>query len=384
MKKVGLIIHSESSQGGIDQYSKSMVDAAKKSNTYKYILFTNQEDRRFDNEEIEVRKFIRRKDNFFRKISKKLSLIYKKLGRFYLSSREREKFNDIDLFICPTTSLYPHYFLDKPFLFTLHDLQERYFPKFFSISERLKRYIIKKNLSITSAGIICESNSVKNDIINFFGLPEEKIHVVQAPPPQKFLNYNFEKKTFAKVRSKYHLENNYLYYPAHTWYHKNHLRLIEAFNLITKKFDQIDLVLSGAPKNNFPNIKEKISELGLENRVHYLGYVDYGDLPYLYKMSEMLVMPTLFESISIPIYEAFALKVPVCCSNVTGLPEQVDDAALIFDPFNIDDIVKKIEELLNDKQKVSEIVNKGYEKITNLSHSDYSDRLDYLLNRVFK
>ena len=63
----------------------------------------------------------------------------------------------------------------------------------------------------------------------------------------------------------------------------------------------------------------------------------------------MLVMPTLFESVSIPIYESFFLKVPVCASNVVDLTEQVGGSGILFDPNDSYDISKKISILLNNE-----------------------------------
>jgi len=161
---------------------------------------------------------------------------------------------------------------------------------------------------------------------------------------------------------------------------KNHLKLIEAFKLVVEKYNDIYLVLTGAKKNNYKNIVKKIEELGLENKVLHLGYVDYKDLPYLYKMSVMLVMPSLFESVSIPVYVAFALKVPVCASNVCAIPEQVEDAGLLFDPNDEKDIAKKILILLEDEVLRNEIAKKGYKRIVNFNHEEYMKSLLDVLN----
>ena len=118
--------------------------------------------------------------------------------------------------------------------------------------------------------------------------------------------------------------------------------MLEPFKLDLEQYNDIHLVLTGARQNNYQNVSSKITELELESKVLHLGYIAYEDLPYLYKMSEMLVMPTLFKSISIPIYEAFALKVPVCASNVVALPEQVGEAGLLFDPNNTTEMANKI------------------------------------------
>ena len=66
------------------------------------------------------------------------------------------------------------------------------------------------------------------------------------------------------------------------------------------------------------------------------GLTGATPMPYLYKLSTTSVMPTLFESISLPIWEAFYFGVPVVSSNVCALPEQVVNAGLLFDPYNIE------------------------------------------------
>ena len=116
----------------------------------------------------------------------------------------------------------------------------------------------------------------------------------------------------------------------------------------TERYPDLHLVFSGSKQNNQGNVVERIHELGLEGRVRILGYVDSADIPALYSLSRMLVLPTLFESISIPVYEAFALGVPVCSSNVVALPEQIDNAGLLFDPNNPSDIASKIAQILDD------------------------------------
>jgi glycosyltransferase involved in cell wall biosynthesis len=112
-----------------------------------------------------------------------------------------------------------------------------------------------------------------------------------------------------------------------------------------------------------------------------LGYIDYEDIPYLYKMAQMLVMPTLFESVSIPIYEAFALGVPVCCSNVVALPEQVGDAALIFDPNDSADMAEKMVQLLRDRPLAAELAIRGKQRVRRFDHKEYAAKILSIINR---
>ena len=120
---------------------------------------------------------------------------------------------------------------------------------------------------------------------------------------------------------------------------------------------------------------DKIAKSKSSCRIKYLGYIDYSELPYLYKASEFLVMPSLFESISIPIYESFSLKVPVVCSNITSLPEQVGDAALTFDPLNIKDISDKMLMYLNNHNLKKQMSVKGHKRIQGFNHSEYCKKL---------
>ena len=153
------------------------------------------------------------------------------------------------------------------------------------------------------------------------------------------------------------------------------LNIKQAFKIVSKTFDDVHLILTGSKTNNYNNLMQRIDELSLQDRVKHLGYIDYEDLPYLYKMSQFLVMPTLFESVSIPIYEAFALEVAVCSSNVVALPEQVGDAGLIFNPNDIYDMAANMIKYLSDESLLKEKARLGFEKVKGFNHENYSTKL---------
>ncbi len=376
MKKIGILTYYPMHGGGIFQYIQSMIDALKHDSSNQYIIFTDEDDTRFDQSGLEVRKVKPSNRSALNQLFIFFQLWSGLRNATFISKTEKKAFADIDLFLSPATSVYPHLFLKKPYIFTLHDMQEKYYPQAFTKSERWKRDLRNKALSRDAKAIICESNYVKNDIVNFLKAEEKKIAVIQSPPPDFLLNYSTEEKKFSQVREKYGLPANYIFYPAQCWFHKNHIKLVEAFEQVIKKSpEEVHLVLSGSQQNNYNNLMKKIAELNLESRVKHIGYIDYEDIPYLYRMSQMLVMPTLFESVSIPIYEAFALGVPVCCSNVVALPEQVGDAALIFDPHDIEDMSEKIVLLLRDKNLAETLVTKGKLRVNNFDHKNYLNKI---------
>ena len=374
--------------GGVIQYAESMFNALSINEEKEYILFLLKGDDSHDSLKLEKRKvdMLGRKKlyphilGFMLRVNL-LSLLPRDISRqLCFSQGEIDSYQDIGLFVSPVPCFYPHYFLKKPYIMTVHDFQEKYFPEYFTIKERVIRYIINKFSIKYCTHIITESRYVKKDIINFYNYDPIKISVLPSPPPMAFMDMKYSKRKLNFIKKKYKLPDCYIFYPAQYWYHKNHIKLLEAFKLISNKYNKLYLVLTGSKENNYKNIIRKIEELGLKENVIQLGYIEYADLPGLYKMSRMLIMPTLFESISMPIYEAFMLKVPVCCSNVVSIPEQVGDAGLLFNPENPCDIAEKALALLDDEILGKELAEKGYSKVKDYNHKSYATKLKKIIN----
>jgi glycosyltransferase involved in cell wall biosynthesis len=380
MKKIGILAFGDKYSGGIYQYTQSIIDALKEDKTNAYIIFCNKDDDRFDNYALEVRKIDKSKSSLIKKFIKVLQLLFFIRRPWFFTKNELDSFEDINMFLSPTILAYPHFYMNKPFVFTLHDMQERYYPKFFSKYENILRWLNNRTLARSADKIICESNFVKNDIVEFTGVNGGKINIIQSPPPEIFLNYKFEEAQFEVVKDKYRLPEKFIFYPAQCWFHKNHIKLVEAFKIVLNKQDNVYLILTGSQQNNYSNLIQRIDELGLNDKVKHLGYIDYKDLPYFYKMSQFLIMPTLFESVSIPIYEAFSLAVAVCSSNVVALPEQVGDAGLIFNPNDVNDIAFKMLMYLNKEDFRKEKADLGFERVRGFNHQAYRAKLLKTLN----
>mgnify|MGYP003682144337 FL=1 len=381
LNKIGILTFAANNDNGVLNYTKSLIDALKNDSTNKYILFCNHNDDRYDNYDLEIRKLCKSNNYLIKRIIYLIQFIFLIRKPYMLTKDEINLFHDINFFISPAVSAYPHYFLNKPFVFTLHDMQEKYYPYYFTLYERFRRWISNKTLVKCAYKIICESDHVKNDIINFTKTRPEKIVIIQSPPPENLINFVFTDSQLIKIKSKYNLPKKYIFYPAHSWPHKNHLKLVEAFSKINDEYDDIYLILTGNINSNYKNILKRIDELGLAKKIRHLGCISYEELLYVYKMSIMLVMPTLFESVSIPIYESFFLKVPVCASNVVALPEQVGDAGILFDPNDVFDMAKKISILLKDETLRNEKMALGFEIVSNFNHKEYKDKLMAVLNQ---
>ena len=379
LKKIGILAFVNKDAGGVYQYTQSLIDALAKDKTNKYIIFVDSNSGNINSYNLEVRKVNTSRPNAVVRILKAIQLLMQ-IKTSFLENVKKTDYNDIDLFFCPRVIMYTQFFAVKPFILTLHDLQEYYFPEFFSFQERIVRFVTTRFLSRKAEKIICESNYVKSDIIKFLKIDDEKIVVLPAPPPANVMNIKITEEQKLTVKQKYNLPVNYIFYPAAFWQHKNHINLIEAFKILTEKHPDLNLVLSGSKQKNYSAVLNKIDELKIKDKIFLPGYVDYEDLPYLYALSKMLVMPSLFESISIPILEAFALKVPVCASNILAIPEQVGDAAFLFNPEDKEEMARQIDVLLCDDKLRNEIGEKGYNRLKQFSHEDYRKKILEFIN----
>src|SRR6185437_6028064 len=111
-----------------------------------------------------------------------------------------------------------------------------------------------------------------------------------------------------------------VFYPAQFWRHKNHARLIDAFEFVISREPNLSLVLTGNKGEEFASVMRRIESAGLKQTIKHLGYVEQEVLQAVYQLAVALVMPSLYESVSIPIFEAFQLGTPVAAANVLSLP----------------------------------------------------------------
>jgi len=121
--------------------------------------------------------------------------------------------------------------------------------------------------------------------------------------------------------------------------HKNYPRLIRAFSLLPSRPSlPRTLVICGPAGKSFHECERMIEELGLHLRVILTGHVGGDQLAALYGRAHAFVFPSLMEGFGIPAVEAISLGLPLACARAGSLPEVVGDAALMFDPYSVDEI----------------------------------------------
>jgi len=184
------------------------------------------------------------------------------------------------------------------------------------------------------------------------------------------------------VRTRLRLPAKFLFYPAQFWAHKNHLRLIEAFLQVHAEVPDLKLVLTGKKRDEYENVMRAIDKSGLSEQVLHLGYVEQDDLHAIYKLATALVMPSLFESVSIPVYEAFQVGTPVAASNVQAIPEQVGDAGLLFDPEQVASIKDAILAIVTDPDRARLLGERGRNRMLAMTPERYGAQLQELLRQL--
>ena len=255
-----------------------------------------------------------------------------------------------------------------PSIYNPHDLQHLHYPQFFDPQTIAWRETIYRAGCHFAHTVVVGSEWIKQDVINHYRTTPEKIQVIPwAPPTQAYPSPSDEQ--LAAVRTKYKLPKNFAFYPAMTWEHKNHLRLLDALDYLRNREGLIvNLVCTGNRYKGFwPKIEDHLNALNLGEQVQFLGMIPATDLRAIYRLSQFVIVPTLFEAASGPVFEAWQEGVPVACSTVTSLPDQVGDAALLFDPYSVQAIADAIRRMVSDGRLRSDLARKGKQRLRDFS-----------------
>jgi glycosyltransferase involved in cell wall biosynthesis len=214
--------------------------------------------------------------------------------------------------------------------------------------------------------IIAVSNFTKNDILkNYKRVSPDKIKVIYNGFNNNLYRLIEDEIALNSILKKYGIPENFLLYVGRMERKKNIYNLIEGFSIFKEnnKESREKLVLIGSAGFGYDEMKYIIEELGLEDDVITLGWVEENDLPYIFNKARLFIFPSLYEGFGIPVIQAMACGIPVLASDIAVLQEVAQDSALFFDRFSPIDMAYKIEEILSNKELRQNLISKG------LSHS---------------
>jgi glycosyltransferase involved in cell wall biosynthesis len=269
-----------------------------------------------------------------------------------------------------------------PYIITIWDLQHRlqpWFPEVGALQEWQLREGIYSDLIQRASYVITGTKAGQDEISFFYQIPKERIRILPLPAPS-FAAKIIENQV-QTVLEKYQLSTGFLLYPAQFWPHKNHANLLLALKILHDKYNtSLDLVLVGSEKGNKEYIHGFAKELGIEKKVHILGFVSREELIALYQSAFALTYMTFFGPENLPPLEAFGIGCPVIASLVQGSEEQLGNAAILVDPRNPDAIADAVKSLMDNPVMRTELIERGYQRASRWMAKEFVRSVITILN----
>ncbi|MBF0483481.1 MAG: glycosyltransferase family 4 protein [Candidatus Omnitrophica bacterium] len=269
----------------------------------------------------------------------------------------REK---VDLFFSPYYKI--PIFAQCPTVSSILDLMYLTFPYYKNQSSVLNKIYFNTlgRLFVHKAKhILTCSNYSKNDIQKIYNISSDKISKIPLSlspiyRPESDLN------KINQIREKLNAPDGYIFYIGNFKPHKNIITLIKAFNLITKSFPKLKLILAGPQTHQYKMLKDLAEELQISDKVYFYGTVFENSEPHLlYSAAKILVFPSYYEGFGLPLIEAMACHTPIIAAKCTSIPEVVKQAGILVEPYDIQGFAEAMRKLLSDDKLREKIIANG-------------------------
>jgi glycosyltransferase involved in cell wall biosynthesis len=264
---------------------------------------------------------------------------------------------DIDVMHYPVTVPIPR--SRVPWIVTVHDVQHHDLPTLMSPAERRLRRRTYDDAARSADLVVTPSQASRERLVALVGVPPERIEVIP---------YGLDHARFHPgpdpadegLLAPLALPERFVVYPANLWPHKNHQRLVQAFARVDHP--ELHLVLMGQTYGRLEQLEAEAGTLGIADRVRHLGHVPAAAVAALYRRARALVFPSLYEGFGSPPLEAMACGCPVASSTRMSLAEVCGDAALTFEPEDVDAIADAIERTAADGPERTRLREAGIER----------------------
>lgn len=263
---------------------------------------------------------------------------------------------------------------DIPYVATVWDLQHRMTPWFPEMSAggtwdarecSYRRFLQRASYVVTGTEV------GRIEISLCYGVTEDRMRVLPHPTPAFALERGTPNARSSHQRIK--ITGPYLLYTAQFWPHKNHINLLHALAILRDKHGlPLSLILAGSEKGNIEHVKETVKNLKLTDQVFFTGFVTQAELVDLYRGASMLVYASFCGPENLPPLEAFALGCPVAAAEVPGSKEQLQSAAIFFNPADPADMANIIQRLHSDTVLRSELIARGLGRAGSWTAQEFS------------
>lgn len=261
--------------------------------------------------------------------------------------------------------------LKTPSVVTIHDLIFETHPHQYSkIDQAIYSYKAKRACK-EATKIIAISETTKQDILQFYGVNENKVEVLYQTCDDIFFQPILN-ETVSNTKANYSLPNEYLLYVGSVIERKNLLELVKA----VEKSGCPPLVVIGSRADNYgQKVEAYVSANNLQHRVLFINDVSFQDLPAIYKGASIFIYPSYYEGFGIPIIEAQAVGTPVITSNFSCLPEAGGVHSVLLNDLKHLSIKNAIEDLMMNPNNRNEMSKKGIQYVKKFKKEVVSKQL---------
>jgi glycosyltransferase involved in cell wall biosynthesis len=269
---------------------------------------------------------------------------------------------------------------------TVWDLCHRDSPEFPEVRDNvefLSREFLYSNTLSQALFVLCDSLTLCDRMSRRYGLDKERLIAMPFSPGPFTESVHSEAKE--AVLELYGLAKGYYFYPAQFWAHKNHVRILQALELLNKKGKTPHVVFSGGDQGAMSHVKATASKLGVSEQVQFLGFVPAEHVRGLYEGCRAVVMPSYFGPTNLPPLEAWKLNKPLLYSS--HLSEQSGQAALLFDPDSAVELAKAMDDV-TDAKVAESLVREGTQRLAEIdkfreqAEQEMLSRLDIFSKRL--
>lgn len=247
-------------------------------------------------------------------------------------------------------------FTPCPTVVAIHDIMPVARPQQFTFWFRNYARIFMPLSARRSALILTCSAHSKQDIVERFNVPPEKVAVTHLAANSKF--HPVSPEAIATIKQKHGLDQ-FILVVGTLEPRKNIVRLIQAYAEVRKAGITIPLVHVGSRGWLYDEVFSEVERLGLEGSVRFLGRASLDDLVNFYNAATVFVYPSLYEGFGIPVLEAMSCGCPTITSNLSSLPEVIGDAGIMIDPYNVDQLASEIRHVLEDRALAEDMRLRG-------------------------
>lgn len=251
----------------------------------------------------------------------------------------------------------------------IHDVSFNAYPEYISKTDLFFLKILIPRSLKRADRIVAISEFTKKEIIENYQINPDKIAVVSNAVGEEFEKNFFSEEKLEEVRKKYSLSRKFILYVGTLQPRKNLPKLLEAFSKIKEKIPGYKLVLVGNRNaHNFDKkIEEEIFRNNLKAEVIFPGYVSQNDLPIVYRLASVFVLPSLYEGFGIPLLEAMSQKIPVLASDIAVHREIASEAASYFNSKSVDDFSEKLYNCIVNQNLREKQIQLGSERAKSFS-----------------